>query len=289
MKKLITCSLSLFTCFSLAETRIQTIQTVAPKKGLTRILIDPGHGGHEWGAGGFNALQEKELSLKVAFMLKRQLERTAKIRDLPIEARLTRTDDVYLSLKDRVQQAAQWKADVFLSLHANAAPSQKLSGFEVYFQSPEATDDHSTRVANVENQRIGNKKNEAQVLSILKEAQASWQIEKSSEFATAVYSSMSKQLRPNVRGVRQAPFTVLSGVEMPALLIEMGYVTSPSEATLLSKSAYLKRVASAISSGVFDFLSVYKQRGFSDLANRELKPGTPANVLRSVRNEGYRR
>lgn len=231
--------------------------TIRPKARAVRIVIDAGHGGHDWGAGGFYGLLEKEISLKTAFLLQRQIERQAKLRDVPVDVRLTRTDDQFISLKDRVALANQWRADAFISVHANSAPSPKLSGFEVYFQSPEATDDHSSRVAYVENQMSG-RRVESDVLSILKDAQATVQIQQSSDFAERVYSSMSKALRPNIRGVRQAPFTVLSGAEMPALLIEVGYVTHKSEAESLTKHHYLKRIASAISSGVFDYISLLR-------------------------------
>jgi N-acetylmuramoyl-L-alanine amidase len=228
--------------------------TVRPKMKPVKIVIDAGHGGTDWGAAGYYGLLEKDLSLKTGFLLQRQIERLSKLRDIPVVVRLTRTDDYFISLKDRVESANRWRADLFISVHANSAPSKKLSGFEVYFQSPEATDDHSSRVAYVENQAIG-RRVESDVLNILKDAQASLQIEQSSDFAERVYASMSKLLRPNVRGVRQAPFTVLSGAEMPALLIEVGYVTHKSEAEKLTKQHYLKRIASAISSGVFDYIA----------------------------------
>lgn len=231
--------------------------TVRPKTRPVRIVIDAGHGGHDWGAGGFFGLLEKEISLKASFLLQRQIERQAKLRDIAVDVRLTRFDDQFISLKDRVALANQWRADVFLSIHANSGPSNKLSGFEVYFQSPEATDDHSSRVAYVENQASG-KRVESDVLNILKDAQATVQIQQSSEFAERVYSSMTKHMRPNIRGVRQAPFTVLSGAEMPALLIEVGYVTHKQEAENLARQAYLKRIAGAISSGVFDYISMLR-------------------------------
>lgn len=228
--------------------------TIRPKARPVRIVVDAGHGGHDWGAGGHFGLLEKEVSLKTSFLVQRQLERLGKLRDIPIEVRMTRTDDKFVSLKSRVEQANNWRADIFISVHANSAASKKLSGFEVYFQSPEATDDHSSRVAYVENQSSG-KKVESDVLNILKDAQASIQIEQSSDLAERVYSTMSKYLKPNVRGVRQAPFTVLSGAEMPALLIEVGYVTHKGDAENLNKLPYLKRIAGAISSGVFEFIA----------------------------------
>lgn len=241
--------------------------TRVPRRRPFKVVLDPGHGGHEWGAPGHFGLMEKTISLRSAFLLRREIERNAKLLDLPVVVRLTRTDDVFLSLKDRVALANQEHADILVSLHANSAPSRTLRGFEVYFSSNEATDDHSTRVAHLENQLTPGTRLDNTVLGMLKDAQASLQIQQSSELASKVYQSMSRALRSNIRGVRQAPFTVLAGAEMPALLIEIGYLSHEGDAQLLSKPAYLKKAAQSISQGIFAYIVDKNSRNRASLTS----------------------
>lgn len=219
-----------------------------------KILIDPGHGGKDLGAQGLWGISEKELCLKMGHFVARSIERQTRqlFLERPIEVELTRERDTYLTLKERVQAANSWGADLFVSLHANSSPVRKARGFEVYFLNSEATDEEATKLARVENAEH-DKPLKADVFSILSDVQANQHINESSFFAETLFSNMASRALSRARAVRQGPFTVLHGTTMPAILIEMGYVTNESDALNLTKDNYLKSLASAISAGIIEF------------------------------------
>ncbi len=218
----------------------------------TKIYLDVGHGGKDRGAEGMFNISENDLCLRVGKLVKKDLGLQAAFKRMPVDIRLSRETDVFLALKERAEQANHWGADVFLSIHANSAEKPLAHGFEVYFLSPEATDDEANILAAVENAKEAPLT--SGVLSILSDVQTTFHIESSSGFAQTVFRSMAKNLKPNVHGVRQAPFTVLSGTIMPALLVEIGYVNHIEDASHLSNPIYLKRLAHSIGSGIIDFL-----------------------------------
>jgi len=224
-----------------------------------KVMVDAGHGGKDLGALGPYGLSEKDICLTVGQLVRQSLLRVAKKKDFPLEVQLTRRSDSFLTLRDRVQIANGSGADLFVSIHANASDSPRARGFEVYFLSAEATDAHARGVAATENNAISaSAPLKPDVLSILDDVQATRHVAESSRFAETLFRSMARTLKPNGRGVRQAPFTVLAGTLMPALLVEVGYLTNEEEAQLLMKGGYLKRVANAISYGILEFLMVIK-------------------------------
>ena len=165
---------------------------------------------------------------------------------------LTRREDVFIPLKERVRLANDWGADVFVSIHLNSSPVPKARGFEVYFLSPEASDPETERLALKESE--GHLPlHKTDVLNIISDVRTTFHTQESSAFAEEMFSAISKSVSSNGRGVRQGPFTVLHGTQMPAILVEVGYVTHVQEALLLTKDSYLKRLASAISSGIIDY------------------------------------
>lgn len=217
-----------------------------------KIMIDPGHGGKDDGAAGRFGIREKTVSLNLAKKVKREIERMAKLQDYPLELSLTREDDTFIPLKERARLANSWGADMFVSIHLNSSPVSKARGFEVYFLSPEASDPETERLALKESEgQLPTGKDD--VLSILSDVRTTFHTNESSKFAEEMFSSISRSVLSNGRGVRQGPFTVLHGTNMPAILVEVGYVTHPEESRLLTKEAYLKRLASAISSGIIEF------------------------------------
>jgi N-acetylmuramoyl-L-alanine amidase len=222
--------------------------------------VDVGHGGYDFGASGHFGILEKQICLSIAARVKASLERAAKMADFGLQVRLSRESDHFISLRDRARVANEWGADLFLSIHANSSPVARARGFEVYFLSNEATDAEATRVAKQENAEATTGLSSG-VLSILSDLQTNVHILESSQFAEVVYTALSERLRANGRGVRQAPFSVLSGTQMPALLIEVGYLTNEEETRLLMASSYQRRVASALAKGVLDF--ALRQRRFS--------------------------
>ena len=220
-----------------------------------KILVDPGHGGKDLGAQGFFSVLEKSIALTIGKMVVRELEKSSKYQPLnrPIEVRLTRESDQFLSLKDRVKIANVWNADLFVSIHANSSQFPRVRGFEVYFLNAEATDEQARKLAHIENDGLSMPlKND--VLSILSDVQTNNHINESSHFAENVFSSMATRAITLARAVRQGPFTVLHGTTMPAILIEVGYVTNVEDALNLSKDSYLKRLSNAISVGILDYV-----------------------------------
>ncbi|MBI1859351.1 MAG: N-acetylmuramoyl-L-alanine amidase [Deltaproteobacteria bacterium] len=218
-----------------------------------RLVIDAGHGGKDRGAQGFLGISEKYLSLEVAELLKRKVEEKARLLALAVQVKMTREEDVFQSLHDRVEMANEWPADLFLSLHANWSTIQKARGFEVYFLSHEASDAEARRLVQIENhtEEVPIK---SEILSILTDVQNTKHIEDSSRLAETIFNRLSLVHTPNGRGVRQGPFTVLSGTSMPSVLIEMGFVSNPNDAKFLHNPVYLRRLADAISAGVIDFV-----------------------------------
>lgn len=233
---------------------------VLPQKPLL-IILDAGHGGKDLGARGHYGIIEKKLCLKIAWMVKSRLEAAFREKGILAKVILSREKDEYLSLRDRVKIANNLGADLFVSVHANSSEIEKPKGFEVYFLSAEASDAEAKRLAKIENAEPSEKPLKSKVMSILSDLQTTHHVSESSEFAEVVYQSMARSLKPNGRGVRQAPFTVLAGTSMPALLVEVGYLSHPIEAQLLKSMTYLKRLANAISRGIFDFAIRSKRVG----------------------------
>ncbi|NBX93072.1 MAG: N-acetylmuramoyl-L-alanine amidase [Proteobacteria bacterium] len=225
-----------------------------------KVLLDAGHGGKDMGAAGRYGIQEKNISLNLAKKVKRELDRISKLNGYPLEIRLSRDEDVFIPLKERARIANDWGADMFISIHLNSSPVVRARGFEVYFLSPEATDPEAEKLALKESEG-SLPTDKADVLSILSDVQTTFHTNESALFAEDMFSAISKQVTSNGRGVRQGPFTVLHGTNMPAILVEVGYLTHPQESLLLTKEAYLKRLASAISSGIIEFGSRTRKLG----------------------------
>ena len=223
---------------------------------LRVIVLDAGHGGHDPGATGPSGLQEKDVALDVTKRLARLIE-----GELGVKVLLTRTSDEFIALRDRTSFANSRKADLFISIHANAHRVSANEGVETYFLSAEASDNEARQVAALENGVIalepGNPKSDSNSLkSILWDlAQTDFQ-EESSRAAETLLDSLTQALRIANRGVKQAGFYVLGGAAMPAVLVEIGFVTNPKEERKLAESSYREKIARAI----FQGLSAYKQR-----------------------------
>jgi N-acetylmuramoyl-L-alanine amidase len=238
---------------------------------LRTIVLDAGHGGHDSGAIGPGGLMEKELVLDVTRRVAKLLE-----AQLGVKVLLSRDGDHFVTLRDRTSFANRERADLFVSVHANAHRVAASEGLEVYFLSSEATDNAARQVAAAENSVIQLEKPAAGragradiVKTILWDlAQSDFQAE-SSRLAETVLDSMTQALRIPHRGVKQAGFYVLGGAAMPAILIEIGFVTNPREEKRLKESRYRDEIARAIVSGLAD----YKRAG--DLRARPTTVRTP--------------
>jgi N-acetylmuramoyl-L-alanine amidase len=231
-----------------------------------RIVIDPGHGGSQEGAKGSGSLQEKEVVLQLAKRLRERLE-----KEVGAQVFLTREKDGTLPLPERVQFANGKRPDVFLSLHANSMPTKKLreriEGIETYFLSATASGAGARSVADREN-ADGPTGQAAQHDSALNfilhdlvrmEAHAG-----SSRLAYSIHEKLIAATGASDRGVLQAPFFVLTGVEAPAVLIEVGYISHPQEGVQLGRAEYQDKLVGAIAEGVKGFLGEVRKRDRKD-------------------------
>ncbi len=216
---------------------------------LSRVVLDPGHGGHDTGTIGRGGLTEKELVLDVALRLGKLIEER-----LGAEVVYTRTDDTFVALEERTALANEREADLFLSIHANSG-ARSAAGPETYYLnfsgSPGALE-----VAAREN--ASSEKTIHELQDLLKKIALTNKLEESREFAARIQSSLVVMAARNNRdakdrGVRRAPFVVLIGASMPSVLAEIGFVTHPREEKLLKRAAYRQRVAEALFKGLSNY------------------------------------
>ena len=227
---------------------------------LRRIVFDAGHGGHDPGAVGPGGLQEKDVVLDVTKRVARLVE-----EGLGIKVALTRTGDYFVPLRDRTQFANKERAQLFVSIHANAHRQLGSEGVETYFLSSEATDNEARQVAALENGVIqlepGNSRAKADILkTILWDLAQSEFHEESSQLAETVQDSLAQSVGIASRGVKQAGFYVLGGAAMPAILVEIGFLTNKREERRLMDSQYRERVARAIYAGLGEYKRRYDQK-----------------------------
>jgi len=232
--------------------------TAPQARPLKLIVLDPGHGGHDPGATGAGGLQEKEVVLDVTKRLARILEAEGGVR-----ISLSRTGDYFVPLKERTSFANGQRADLFVSIHANAHRVSASEGVETYFLSSEATDNEARAVAAFENGVIAlepHKPKEDILKSILWDMAQSQFQEESSHLAEILQDSLAQSLNLQNRGVKQAAFYVLGGAAMPAVLVEVGFVTNPREERRLMDEAHRERVARALAAGLMNYKRRYDQR-----------------------------
>ncbi len=219
---------------------------------VKRVVIDAGHGGKDPGAIGPTGLREKDVVLKISKKVASRLK-----KDLGCQVILTRNGDRFLPLTQRTAIANAKKADLFVSIHANAAPNRRASGVETYFLNF-ALDKEAMRVAARENatstKSIGDLKN------LLNDIMKNTKVDESSRLASYVQREVVKNLRKkysNVKskGVKQAPFFVLIGARMPSVLVEVSFISNRKEEERLKSDRYLDRVAEGIVNGIKSYIS----------------------------------
>jgi N-acetylmuramoyl-L-alanine amidase len=223
--------------------------------GISRIVIDPGHGGHDPGASG-RGVTEAELVLDVALKLEQRL-----LKIPGIEVVLTRRTNVYVPLDERTAIANRAEADLFLSIHANASRNERARGVETYFLNF-ASSSEAAAVAARENSASGGSMNS--LPDIVKAIALNNKVDESRDFATYVQRAMTDKLRSHNKdlrdlGVKQAPFVVLIGAAMPSVLAEISFVTNRNEAQLLRGSAYRQRIADALLEGIARYQRALKK------------------------------
>lgn len=223
------------------------------------VVIDAGHGGDDEGARGAHGIVEKELVLDVARRVR------ARLGAAGLQVLLTRERDVYVPLVDRTTIANEARGDLFISIHANAASARAARGIETYFLSLEASDDAARQVAARENAAFRDLAvpavaSDDPLVTILGDLTASELMQESDEFARLAQHGLSALDGAPSRGVKQAPFVVLMGLEMPAALVEIGFVSNPHEARALAGEEQRERVARALAEAVLEFGRRYDAR-----------------------------
>ncbi|PJZ68161.1 N-acetylmuramoyl-L-alanine amidase [Leptospira perolatii] len=218
---------------------------------ISTIVIDAGHGGKDPGTSSNYGIQEKQVSLKVARALKKFLNKVYP----EIQVVLTRSEDVFIELERRSELAnSQLKKGgtaLFLSLHCNASIAEDVNGFEVYYLSQTPSSESGRETAILEN-KIGGLKGRNTYKKIQAGMLSSLIQRRSRLLAHRVETEMKKNLGSKIlsRGVKKADFSVLRGSLMPAILIEMGYLTHPREARLLENQATQVRIAKSVVEGI---------------------------------------
>jgi N-acetylmuramoyl-L-alanine amidase len=231
------------------------------------IVIDPGHGGDEVGAKGATGTLEKDVTLAIARKLKAEL---VNARGLTVF--LTRDRDGEVPLDDRAAIANNYKADLFLSIHANASRAKGARGSEVYFLSYQASDDEARRIAQVEGvaEPSGGAAPGSDLALILWDMAQAEHLQESSALASRVQEELASVTGSEGRGVKQAPFRVLVGAAMPAALVEVAFISNPEEEKLLASDAYQSKVASALARGV----ERYRSERAARLAGSPARPAS---------------
>jgi N-acetylmuramoyl-L-alanine amidase len=221
-----------------------------------RIVLDPGHGGHDTGTIGPNGLYEKDLVLDIAQRLGELIESR-----LGAEVVFTRSDDTFIPLEKRTAIANDQKADLFLSIHANSSPLAATSGVETYYlnftESKQALE-----IAAREN--AGSSRTVYDLKDLIQKIALHDKIEESRQFASRIQSSlhaasMKANPRSRDRGVRKAPFVVLIGASMPSVLAEIGFVTNPKDESMFRKQDYRQKVAEGLYQGLARYAGTLSQ------------------------------
>lgn len=214
-----------------------------------RIVVDPGHGGKDPGAVR-GKYREKDWNLAVGKELARLLEKGG------FEVKITRSTDVFIALSERSKIANNFKADLFVSVHVNSTKASQANGFQVYFRSEKATDREAAATAALENEAMQYEEVHYNFVDALLQSMAKNEyINESSKLAGYVKNAVSQQSGIGIavaqkNAIRQANFYVLKGVQSPAILVEMGFISSPKDRAKLAQSAVQKKMAQGIYNGI---------------------------------------
>ena len=223
---------------------------------VKRIVIDPGHGGKDPGCNTRGGVKEKNVVLSMARLLAKKIK-----EETGCEVYLTRNKDIFLPLERRTAIANMKKAALFISLHINAHRNRNIQGLETYFLNM-ATDERSMMVASREN--ATSEKNISDLQAILKDLMLNTKITESSRLAYEVQKGMVSRVKRRYKrvkdlGVKQAPFYVLIGAQMPAILVETGFLTNRVEGKRLVRKKYQETIAEGISAGVKAYIKGINQ------------------------------
>ncbi len=232
----------------LASKKTVGFDSVSPR---FRVVLDPGHGGKDCGTKSVDGRCEKDLVLDIAQRLATLLH-----DDNRFSVFLTRDSDVFIPLRDRTRMANNWKGDLYLSIHANADPDPSVRGIETFLLNLRSSDPRAREVAERENSELG--LSSGDLGAILLTLRVNHKKKHSWEFAQDVDLKLSETLSgkyPSVKdlGIRQAPFYVIMGTAMPAVLTEINFLSNRSDARLMSDSGYREHVAVGLYHGIVQY------------------------------------
>lgn len=219
---------------------------------IGRIVIDPGHGGHDTGTIGPTGLMEKDLCLDVALRLGKIIEQRLPGADVIY----TRSDDTFVPLEERTNIANQAKADLFISIHANSSRDSGARGIETYYLNMKGSAE-AMEVAARENATAQEGVHDLE--SLVKKIAQTEKIDESKEFAQDIQDSLATRIQKNAknvknRGVRKAPFVVLIGADMPSILTEISFLSNPADEKLLKQPEQRQKVAEGLYQGISSYL-----------------------------------
>ena len=214
------------------------------------VALDPGHGGVDPGATGINGIHEKDITLATAFEVRRQLEASGHFRVM-----MTREDDEFVPLRERVARARQAGADLFISMHADSIAKNEIRGLSVYTQSDKGSDHEAETLAAKENRAdaiggIDLSHENDQVATILIDLAQRDTRNHSHRFATMVLHDAGRVLPLLPKPDRSAAFAVLTAPDVPSVLIEMGYLSNVKDATLLTQVQHRQRLAGILARAI---------------------------------------
>lgn len=222
---------------------------------IRRIVVDPGHGGHDPGAVGPDGTQEKDVVLSIGLKLRGMIR-----EELGLDVVMTRSSDVFIPLEERTAIANKVNADLFVSIHANAAANHQASGIETYYLSLAKTE-KAARLAAKEN---GTSLEKVSVLqAILFDLMANYKLNDSAHLANDVQKALYRKIHglhsdTKNLGVKQGPFYVLVGATMPSILVETAFISNAQEESRLKDSAYQESTAEGILEGIRAYISSQK-------------------------------
>jgi len=246
----VSCTCPNFLLFLLALFFIQPATTFSSP--LKKIVIDAGHGGKDSGAFSRSGTKEKNINLYIALELAKALERQGKYDIL-----LTRKDDRFIPLHDRSHFANEMGADLFVSIHCNAARRRGEGGFEIYFLSEKATDHLAEDTADFENAvhafEEGNPHEKEKLMGLLSSMARNAYMNESSLLCHAINETVQRELSMRSRGVKQANFHVLHGVQMPSVLVETAFITNRVDEKKLRSKKFRSGMVKAIIQGIENY------------------------------------
>ncbi|MGE0267857.1 MAG: N-acetylmuramoyl-L-alanine amidase [Candidatus Omnitrophota bacterium] len=218
---------------------------------IREVIIDAGHGGKDPGAMGQNKSREKDIVLDISKRVKRILERQG------IKVYMTRDDDNFITLQDRTEIASKTKADAFISIHANSSPKRSVSGIEVFalrnLTQAEKEDENRRINKKIFLSHLATNPKDKNIESIVEDLMYEYKQSESLKLARSMGENLSRTLRANNRGTKTAGFYVLRNTFIPAVLVEVGFVSNAKEERLLKSDSYRDKIAKSIANSLLDY------------------------------------